>query len=179
MLIVIVSRQFFPYTKHKVYSKDLEVTFQDEHRVLVISRTDDRTVFNELTLMIYTFTSKEYLIQFQEDLRAKTLITSVDVNRIETQRSRDPEAAIEKIQLWKDNRKEGVCLHSITFFANRIERRELEFPILWFNRHILKESGSSLQLTFSVEDFPTRERKHSRSSSIQSGMNSFIPAICA
>jgi hypothetical protein len=174
MLTAIVSPQFFPYTKHSVYAKDLEVTFRDEHRVLVTSKKDDRTMYNQFTLMTYIFTSEDYSTQFQEDLRAKTLVTSVDVSRIETHRSRDPEASRERVQLWKDDQREEVCLHSISFFANKYERRELEFPILWFNRHVLKESGSSMQLNFSVEDVPVRERKHSRSSSIQSGMNLFL-----
>jgi hypothetical protein len=119
--------------------------------------------------MTYTFTRERFLTQFQEDLRAKKLVASVDVSRIYTKKSREPEAEREKVQLWKDDQREEVSLHTITFFANKFERRELEFPILWFDRHIIKEPGSSLQLTFSTDDVWPRERKHSRSSSIQSG----------
>jgi hypothetical protein len=164
-----VSPHFFPYTKHRVFNKNLQVTFQNEHEVLVKSRPDYRTVYDEFTTMTYTFTHESYLTQFQEDLRAKKLVVSVDVSRFYTNRYREPEAEREKVLLWKDDQREEVSLHSITFFANKFEQRELEFPLLWFNRHIIKESGSSLQLTFSAEDVWPRERKHSRSSSIQSG----------
>lgn len=123
------------------------VQFNNLHKVALRSGNSER--FFSATRVVYEFVQDEPFIDFQEDIRHKTLVEVFDFHQILSSRNGQStygEAIHGHVKIWKD--REPPFQHAVSFFGNHA-RRDLEFPLLRFNSQpILKRPEKRVKLSF-------------------------------
>ena len=69
----------------------------------------------------------------------------------------------EKLYLWRDVQRSDVQLHTLSYFSSKIERRDVEFPILWFDALPRRGGSRSLVLNFLLSSSAESRRSSSTS----------------
>lgn len=137
----------YPLTLHRDHNEGLVVQFNNLHKVALRSGNSER--FFSATRVVYEFVQDEPFIDFQEDIRHKTLVEVFDFHQILSSRNGQStygEAIHGHVKIWKD--REPPFQHSVSFFGNHA-RRDLEFPLLRFNSQpILKRPEKRVKLSF-------------------------------
>lgn len=130
------------------------LTFRVPHRLQYTS--DNGTVAYDGVIQVkYEFTTVDSSIQFQGDVRGKTLLDYYDIDvvwsDVNTRTDRFGSVRgmgmVQRLKLWRDNYSN---LHSITVFANRSSRQYHEYDIHWFEPELRSKDDRAKQVRLNV-----------------------------
>ena len=153
----------FPHTlhaRHRPYSDpaDMErfLTFRTPHRMRYTGE-NGTVVYDGVAQVKYEFTTVERSIQFQGDIRGKTLLYYYDVDvvwsdvnaRTDRFGSVRGMGLVQRLKLWRDNYSN---LHSMTIFANRSSREYHEYEIRSFDPEFRSKDDRAKQVRLNVRD---------------------------
>ena len=157
-----LKKDLTPYTLHSTYDDGGRIVRFPGKQAIVIKEYG-HILFEDTREIEYTFVDVKYSTKFHEDLRARKQKARVDVVGVSS--NEGLEADREKLYLWRDIQGSDVQFHTLSYFSSRVEHREVEFPILWFDAPPKREGSRSLLLKFLLSS--TRESR--RPSSISYG----------
>ena len=125
----------FPRIYHSRTQQRLDVTFDESHRVTLVS--GDTTIYNSPTIVEYFFTSSDKRDLFQGDIRDMTHVKAFDVDVIWSNLHPSHRwgnlagmARLEKVNLWQSNR--FPYHHSLSFLASATSGEQHEHTLLSF-----------------------------------------------
>ena len=124
----------FPYTKHASLMKAEKlpgfiILFNEAHRI--VWTKGEATRLDEKRKVEYCFVDLKDYKQFQEDLRDKYLLDTLNVDTIKTKQSTGyGDAGNQDLKFWSSRDEDEV--YTISFFANHAEKQQREYPIQWF-----------------------------------------------
>lgn len=151
----------FPHTlhaRHRPYSEpaDMErfLTFRAPHRIRYTGE-DGSVAYDGVLQVKYEFTTVDSSVQFQGDIRGKTLLDYYDVDVVwsdvnsRTDRFGNVRGMgmVQRLKLWRDNYSN---LHSITVFANRSSRQYHEYEVHWFEPEFRSRDDRGKQARLNV-----------------------------
>lgn len=125
------------HARHRQFSDPFQleryVHFPGTQRVRYVDQ-DGVIIFDQFIEIKYEFTTIEASLQFQGDLRQKDLVDCFDVDvgwtdshgRTDSFGNIKGMGTIQRLKLWSDRQ---TSRHSLTFFANRIDRHYREYPV--------------------------------------------------
>jgi hypothetical protein len=113
-----------------------QVFFEDKHHLTY--HISGQVVFDGDVRPTYTFLTTAFQLEFLQLVRNKTRISWYDTeviwsdiyHRKNNMGAFAGMARLEKIILWQD--KEWPYRHSFSFFSNKTDLQQLEYPVIWF-----------------------------------------------
>lgn len=132
----------FPYTKHSSHNDNLQVSFQERHK-LVFKRHE--TVERQFEIdPEYQFINKDDLRMFQEGVRDMELLGTFEFDKLWSARKGFlGEATNETLKLWRSHDIPPISLMS--FYASSIkEQCHVEFCLPWFEPQMVLDKPSNL-----------------------------------
>ncbi|KAF2259817.1 hypothetical protein CC78DRAFT_585496 [Lojkania enalia] len=168
-----VPNSAFPHIYHSTTSQNLDVTFDDPHKISLVS--GDMTLYSGSTLVEYTFFSPNDRDTFQAHIRNMTHVNAFDIDVIWSNIDKKTSwgnlagmATLEKLNLWQSDIY--PYYHSLSFVASRTTGEQTEYPLLAFSNppHY---SSRHREVRLSLAKRRTSGSSHSRRNSVMSRLS--------
>ena len=137
----------FPYTLHQKIGNPLQLSFAENHKLVLETRGRTQEIRIDPT---YEFKTPEDQKLLQEDVRCKNLVASFEFDKLSSARDTpDGEATFQVLKLWRDRTEPRR--HSISFYSSNKGQKEREFPLLWFETAINQsKSNKTVRIDFAA-----------------------------
>lgn len=130
------------------------LTFRAPHRIRYTGE-NGTVAYDGVVQVKYEFTTVDSSVQFQGDIRGKTLLDYYDVDvvwsdvnsRTDRFGSVRGMGMVQRLKLWRDSYSN---LHSITVFANRSSRQYHEYEVHWFEPEFRSRDDRGKQVRLNV-----------------------------